>query len=97
MKITVDGHFNKGDSMDALWEMVFKLFGEVGASKTGLSLVRGIDLGEDFLVVKCFHNSLSNVRAAVAAVTEINGSRAMMRVIAISGTLRALRKKVGLR
>ena len=96
MKISSDGVFNKRDSMDALWEMVLKLFGEVGASKTGLSLVRGIDLGGDFLVVKCFHNSLSNVRAAATAVTEINGKRVIVRVIAISGTLRALRKKVGL-
>ncbi len=80
---------------DTVWKTVFQLFGEVGASKTGLSLVHGVSEREKYIIVRCFHSSLNNVRAAVSAVTDIDGKQAAIRVVAVSGTLKALRRKLG--
>ena len=93
LKAEGDQSFDERDLMDAVWGMVYQLFGEFGASQTGLSLVRG-DGEREVVVVRCSHKALDMVRAAVAAVTEINGKRAVVRVVAVSGTLKALRKKL---
>ncbi len=85
--------FNERDLMDAIWSMVYQLFGEFGASQTALSLVK-CDNKKEVVIVRCSHKALDLVRAAVAAVTEINEKRAVIRVVAVSGTLKALRKKL---
>ncbi len=85
--------FGDRDLMDAIWGSVYRLFGEFGASQTGLSWMDW-DREREVLVVKCSHKALDMVRAAVAAVTEINEERAVIRVVAVSGTIKALRKKL---
>lgn len=93
LKDESDQSFDKRDLMNAIWGMVYQLFGEFGASQTGLSLVK-YDDEKDVVVVRCSHKALDMVRAAVATVTEVNGKRSVIRVVAISGTLKALRKKL---
>ncbi len=80
--------------MDAVWDAVYQLFGEFGASQTGLSLVKRDREEDGVLVVRCSHKALSMVRAAVAAVTEIGGKRAVIRVVAVSGTLKGLQRRL---
>ncbi len=89
-----DQSFDERGLMDAVWDAVYQLFGEFGASQTGLSLVKW-DKGEDgVVVVRCSHRALSMVRAAVAAITEISGKRAVIRVVAVSGTLKGLQRRL---
>jgi len=78
--------------MNTIWTMVYCLFGEFGASQTGLYLIKHENLKE-VVIVRCSHKALEMVRAAIAAVTEINGKPAAIRTIAVSGTLKALLKK----
>ncbi len=85
--------FDKRDVMDAIWGMVYQLFGELGASRASLSSVKGFEV-EGVMVVRCSHRTLDMVRAAVAAVTEINGKSAVIRVVGVSGTLKGLRKRL---
>ncbi len=75
--------------MDAIWLSVTKLYGEVGASLTGLALI-SYDAELKRAVVRCSLASLPNVRASLAAVTCVAGSSASLRVLAVSGTLKAL-------
>lgn len=93
LKAEGEQFFNERDLMNAIWDMVYRLFGEFGASQTALSLVR-CDAEEKVVIVRCSHTALNMVRAAIVAVTEINEKRAVIRVVAVSGTLRALRKKL---
>ncbi|MDH5495534.1 MAG: Rpp14/Pop5 family protein [Candidatus Bathyarchaeota archaeon] len=93
LKAESDQPFDERDLMNAIWSMVYQLFGEFGASQTALSLVKCND-EKKVAIVRCSHKALDLVRAAVAAVTEINGKRAVIRVVAVSGTLKALRKKL---
>lgn len=79
--------------MDAIWSMMYQLFGEFGTSKTGLSLMKW-DEEEKVLIARCSHKALDMVRAATAAVTEINGKRAVVYVLGVSGTLKGLQRKL---
>jgi ribonuclease P/MRP protein subunit POP5 len=85
--------FDRKSLMDTVWSMVYKLFGEYGTSQTGLSLVKW-DEGEGVLIARCSHKALDMVRAATAAITEINGKRAVVYVLGVSGTLKGLQRKL---
>ena len=79
--------------MNAVWKAILQLFGEYGASQTDLSLMEA-DSQRNCAVVRCSHKSLERTRASIASITEINGKPAVVHVMGVSGTLRALRKKV---
>jgi ribonuclease P/MRP protein subunit POP5 len=79
--------------MNAIWKAILQLYGEYGASQTDLRLVEA-DQERNYAVVRCSHKSLEKTRASIASITEINGKPAAVHVIGVSGTLRALRKKV---
>ncbi|MCK4498645.1 Rpp14/Pop5 family protein [Candidatus Bathyarchaeota archaeon] len=81
------------DLMNAIWEMIHKLFGELGASQTALSFIEYDDMKRR-IIIRCSHNAVDIVRTAVAAITVINKAQATLRVIAVSGTLKRLRAKV---
>lgn len=93
LKAECDQPFDERDLTDAIWDMVYRLFGEFGASQTALSKVKW-DCEEEVLTVRCSHKALTMVRVAIAAVTQINGKPAAVRVAAVSGTLKALQKKL---
>jgi len=94
LKVVSEQPVKERDIMDAVWNAVLKLFGEYGASQANLSLME-YDPQRNYVVVRCSHTALERVRASTASVTEINGKPAVIHVMGVSGTLRALRKKHG--
>ena len=93
LRVESDQPVNERALMDAVWNAVLQLFGEYGASQTNVNLIK-YDPQRNYAVVRCSHTALERVRACIASITEINGKPAAIRVIGVSGTLRALRKKV---
>lgn len=79
--------------MDLLWASVTKLYGEVGASLTGLSFI-SFDDERKIYVIKCLLGSLPQVRASVACVVSVGGVAASVHVLGVSGTLKALSSKL---
>ncbi len=73
---------------------VTKLYGEVGASLTGLALIN-FDGERKIFVVRTSLASFPMVRASLAAVTVVAGKGASVHVLAVSGTLKALYANVG--
>ena len=92
LRVVSEQHLDERDVIDAVWKAVFELFGEYGASRTNVSLME-YDPQRNYAVVRCSHTALERVRASIASITDINGKPAVIRVIGVSGTLRALRKK----
>jgi len=92
LKVVSEQHVNERDVIDAVWNAVLELFGEYGASQTNVSLIE-YDPHRNFVVVRCSHTALERVRASIASIVEINGKPAVIHVMGVSGTLRALRKK----
>ncbi len=79
--------------IDAVWAAVTKLYGEVGASTTGLSLIN-FNMERKIAVIRTSLVALSMVKASIAAITSISGKDAVVHVLAVSGTLKALYSNV---
>jgi RNase P/RNase MRP subunit POP5 len=75
--------------VDAVWAAVTRLYGEVGASQTGLALIN-FDVERRVGVIRVSLASLNMVRASLAAITVISGKEAAMQVLSVSGTLKGL-------
>ena len=75
--------------IDAAWAAVTRLYGEVGASQTGLSLIN-VDVERKVAVIRVSLASLNMVRASLAAITSVAGKEASVQVLSVSGTLKAL-------
>jgi len=92
LKIVIEGTVTEGELTKGLWDAILRLFGEYGASQTGLLLVE--HNGErNYAVLRCRHNALELVRASVASITELKGKPAVLHVIGVSGTLKSIHKK----
>ena len=77
------------DFMDAVWASVTRLYGEVGASLTGMALIN-FDGERKIFVIRTSLASLPMVKASLASVTGVTGKFASVHVLAVSGTLKAL-------
>ena len=77
----------------ALFGSLVKLFGEYGASLADLRLV---DYHPDSrcAIFRCNHKAVEMVRASIAALKDVDGEKTALRVIYVSGTLKALRKRL---
>jgi RNase P/RNase MRP subunit POP5 len=75
--------------VDAIWAAVTKLYGEVGASQTGLALI-SFDVERRILVIRTSLVALPCVRASLATITSVAGKDAVLRVLGVSGTLKSL-------
>ena len=92
LEINCDGTFSSHEFMDAVWGAVLKLYGEYGASRTGLTLI-GYDMEKKFAVVRAAHTAVDMVRTALASITKIGNKPVAIHVLAVSGTIKALYKK----
>lgn len=93
LKVDSEEQLEPSAVSDAIWNAVLRLFGEVGASQAGLYTVRS-DKESSLIVLKCSHKALPMVRASVASITNVDGKRAAIHVLRVSGTLKALSRKV---
>lgn len=83
-------------SEDQLWEEVVHqfrlLYGVKGSYEADLRLIE-YEAGAMSGVLRCSHNSVAQTRAALAHISEIDGTPASMQVYKASGTIRSLRRK----
>lgn len=92
LEIDSDARFNSQELMDTLWSSVTKLYGEYGASRTGLTLIDH-DQSRNEAIIRASLAALENVQAALASITKIGNRPAVVHVTTISGTVRSLRKR----
>jgi RNase P/RNase MRP subunit POP5 len=79
--------------VDAVWGAISRLYGEYGASRVGLILI-DYDTERRVAVIRVVHTALDMVRAALASITKVHSKPAAMHVITVSGTIKALYKKI---
>jgi len=86
--------FNSKEFIDNVWSAILKLYGEYGASQTGLSLI-DYDDEKQLAIVRISHTALKMVRTSLATITKIDDKPASIHVLTVSGTIKALYKKLG--
>lgn len=92
LEIDSDARFNAQELMDALWSSVTKLYGEYGASRTGLTLIDH-DQSKNVAIIRVSLAALENIQATLASITKIGNTPTAVHVTTISGTVRSLRKR----
>jgi RNase P/RNase MRP subunit POP5 len=92
LKIDSDERFSSSEFISAVWDAVLKLYGEYGASRTGLALI-DYDAERGFAFIRTMHTTVEMVRATLASITKIQDKPAAIHVLTVSGTIRALYKK----
>ncbi len=89
LQLECEGVPSERELIDAIWASITRLYGEVGASMTGLALIN-LDVERKQAVIRCSLTMLPAVRASLAVVTRVAGAEAALHVLAVSGTLKAL-------
>lgn len=84
---------NERAVLDAVQDSVCRLFGEYGASKANIKLIKGIPEKQQ-VVIRCSHLMLEKVRAAIASMLDVDGQPVAIHVVGVSGTLKALANKI---
>ena len=88
-----DGELDQRDAVMAVSRNLIRLFGEYGASVAELTYI-GSELNNRILIFRCTHVALEMVRASIASLKEINRRRCSTRIVYVSGTLKALRRRI---
>jgi RNase P/RNase MRP subunit POP5 len=93
VQVNSDSAVSQREFWDAVWAAVIRLYGEYGASQTGLKL---FDFNEEkkTAVFRVSLITLPQVRASLVSVTRIGSNEAAVHVTAISGTIKSLREKM---
>ena len=92
LEVVSEQLFDERAVLDAVQASVLRLFGEYGASKANIKLIKDIAEKRQ-LVLRCSHLMLEKVRASVVSTVEVDGKAASVHVVGVSGTLKALAKK----
>jgi RNase P/RNase MRP subunit POP5 len=93
LQIDSDGAASRKELMYAVWDAVVKLYGEYGASLTGLTLI-DCDVERKTAILRTSLVTVNMVRASLASMRSLAGAEAAVHVLAVSGTIKALRKKL---
>jgi RNase P/RNase MRP subunit POP5 len=92
LQLDSEGVPNRKELLDAVWGAVMKLYGEYGASLTRLALI-DYNAEKKTAILRTSLVTLDSVRASLASITSVAGVDAAVHVLAVSGTIKALRKK----
>jgi RNase P/RNase MRP subunit POP5 len=93
LQVESDGAPAPKEFMDAVWGAVTRLYGEYGASLTGLTL---IDYNEEkkTAVIRVALAAVGMVRTSLASILSIANREAAVHVVAVSGTIKSLLEKL---
>jgi ribonuclease P/MRP protein subunit POP5 len=92
---------DKRELMKELWNSIYSLYGDVGASECKLWLIEyhsvedrnEEDSNLSVGVLRCAHNKVEAVRAALACIHTVNDARVGIRVIRTSGPIKGTSRR----
>lgn len=93
IKIVCPEKVSERDFFDAIWMAILHLFGEYGASKTNLALIE-FNSKDGWAILRCSHETLENVKAAIASITKISQNPTCLHVMRVSGTIKSCIKRL---
>ena len=93
LQVDSDGAPTPKEFMDAVWGAVTKLYGEYGASLTGLTLI-DYNAEKKTAVIRTALAAVGMVRTSLASILSIANRETAVHVVAVSGTIKSLREKL---
>ncbi len=93
-RVDSDERHSPGVVARAFWREMLELYGDVGVSRHYVWFLQKMFNQEAMTgVIKCDHEAVEKVRAALAAIPEIGGHRVSVRVIGVTGTIKSAKRK----
>ena len=90
-EVLAEGEVGEKSLIRAVWRTLTHLYGDVGASKTGLWLVEYEK--SQYGIIRTNIQSLPMIRATLAVIRTIEGKDCILAIQGVSGTIKALKKK----
>jgi len=82
------------DLINTIWHSVLNFLGESGASEASLWIPKDIyEEKRQIGMIRCSHKNVEHVRAALALIQRIGDTRVVVKVLGVSGTMKAARTK----
>lgn len=96
-EVISEREIDKRELLSEIWGSMYSLYGDVGASESKLWLIRYNNKKDSGAgILRCAHDKVEEVRAALASIHSVNKARVNIRVTGISGTIKGatrLRRK----
>lgn len=92
-KAMSDDMFTEEQFMKALVDKVHLLYGVTGSAEMNLRLIEWND-DDQAAIVRVNHTMLTEMKAALAHISDINDSKARFDVLRVSGTIKTLKSKL---
>lgn len=82
------------DIISSVWNSMLGFLGELGSSEARIWFVTGLyDDKTQRGVIRCRHDSVEKVRAVLSLVQIIGESRSILKIIGVTGTIKAAKNK----
>jgi ribonuclease P/MRP protein subunit POP5 len=82
------------DITNTIWHSVLNFLGEHGTSKTNMWIAKDTFNEENQTgLIRCAHDSVEEIRTALALIQRIGDARVVFKVLGISGTMNAAKMK----
>ncbi|MEM5872364.1 MAG: Rpp14/Pop5 family protein [Candidatus Aenigmatarchaeota archaeon] len=82
------------DLINSIWHSLLNLLGELGTAETDLWIAKDTyDEKRQIGIIRCSHDKVEQVRAALALIERIGDVRVIVRVLGISGSIKATKMK----
>jgi ribonuclease P/MRP protein subunit POP5 len=82
------------DLMNSIWHSMLNLLGELGSSQADVWIARDVyDEEKQIGIIKCSHDNVEQVRTSLALIERIGDVRVIVKVLGISGSIKATRMK----
>ncbi len=82
------------DLSNAMWHAILNYMGELGAAEAGAWIMKN-EWNEEKQtgMIRCNHTAVEKIRAALALLNRVGDAPVIIRVIGVSGTIKAAEKK----
>ncbi len=91
LRLDIEGLLDQRTFLDSVWHTISQLYGEIGASQTGIALIEYSDETKT-AILRVSIKAVEMVRASLALITRANEKDLAVHVVGVSGTLKALRR-----
>jgi len=86
-----DSRIEERELIRAVWRNLFQLYGDVGASNTGLWLIEYEN--NKYGIIRTNVQAVTMIKATLAIIRQINGISCIFSVKGVSGTIKSLKEK----
>lgn len=82
------------DMTNTIWHSVLNFLGELETSKARIKIIKDCyEEKKQMGIIRCSHEHVENVRAAIALIQRIGDSRAIFKVLGVSGSIKVTKMK----